>query len=551
MSAAPHHVVVRRSLLNRAGLPLLLFLISCFALLVNLHQPLNVYDEGITAYGAQRVLNGDLPYKDFWTLYAPGQFYVIAGLFKLLGTSIAVERLWDTLVRSVLATLVFLISRKAASPSMAATAWLVTLLWLAHFGFYGYPIFPALALSMLSVLALLHYIARPQRRLWLVAAGVSAGLATTFRHDLGFYGFIAELLTLGLLGLVTVAGSPPAAAFRPRHSVTVYLLSVGAVLLLLALWLISTVPLRDLSYDLLTVPATVFPRVRALPYPPPLHDPRLLFAGHMSAPAYLRLTLDGVPFYFPLAVYTVGLIVVIRRLRSPQRVTQTLLPLALLLLVGLIALNQALIRSDLIHLPPTILPALILWSALHRALDPGTPGLRRTALHVVTIGGLAVLSLQPAHGYLAKARAALSPRPAVGQGPRRAGSVPVDPEQRRAIAFVQASVPPGEPIYVGNARHDQGAVNDVMFYFLAERRSATRYQELHPGVSTTVPVQREIIRDLRRRSVRCIVLVSGLRDANEPNESSRSSGVGLLDGFIRSNYQPAQTFGNYEAWMRR
>ena len=40
---------------------------------------------GVAEVGAMRVLAGDLPYRDFWTLYAPGQFYLLAGLFAVFG----------------------------------------------------------------------------------------------------------------------------------------------------------------------------------------------------------------------------------------------------------------------------------------------------------------------------------------------------------------------------------------------------------------------------------------------------------------------------------
>ena len=40
---------------------------------------------GKAVAGACRVLAGDVPYRDFWTMYAPGQFYAVAGLFAAFG----------------------------------------------------------------------------------------------------------------------------------------------------------------------------------------------------------------------------------------------------------------------------------------------------------------------------------------------------------------------------------------------------------------------------------------------------------------------------------
>ncbi len=38
----------------------------------------NPYDSGIILTGGMRILNGELPYRDFFTMYAPGQFYIDA-----------------------------------------------------------------------------------------------------------------------------------------------------------------------------------------------------------------------------------------------------------------------------------------------------------------------------------------------------------------------------------------------------------------------------------------------------------------------------------------
>ena len=69
--------------------------------------PLNIYDEGIIVYGATRVMHGEIPYRDFWTQYSPGQLYALAGLFRLFGVQIAVERWWDVVIRALLALAAF------------------------------------------------------------------------------------------------------------------------------------------------------------------------------------------------------------------------------------------------------------------------------------------------------------------------------------------------------------------------------------------------------------------------------------------------------------
>src|SRR5690242_13353512 len=45
-------------------------------------------DEGLLAYGAVRVLNGEVPHRDFVSLQPPLSYYTAAIVFKLLGTSL-------------------------------------------------------------------------------------------------------------------------------------------------------------------------------------------------------------------------------------------------------------------------------------------------------------------------------------------------------------------------------------------------------------------------------------------------------------------------------
>jgi hypothetical protein len=95
-----------------------------------------------------------------------------------------------------------------------------------------------------------------------------------------------------------------------------------------------------------------------------------------------------------------------------------------------------------------------------------------------------------------------------------------------------------------------GVTTDVMFYFLAERHSATKYHELVPGVTTRADVQATMVENLRHARVRYVILRRDI--GSEPsNESSRSSGVHLLDRYIEDHFQPVRDFGNYVVMGRR
>jgi hypothetical protein len=85
---------------------------------------------------------------------------------------------------------------------------------------------------------------------------------------------------------------------------------------------------------------------------------------------------------------------------------------------------------------------------------------------------------------------------------------------------------------------------------LLDRPNPTRYDVVQPGVVTTAKVQREMARDLGATPV-IVRWQSALAGEREPNGSSRSSGVFVLDRAIARGYRPAARFGDYLVLVRR
>src|SRR3954468_15206824 len=51
------------------------------------------HDEGLMLQAAARVADGQLPYRDFWWNYGPGQPFLLGGLWKALGPPLLVWRI--------------------------------------------------------------------------------------------------------------------------------------------------------------------------------------------------------------------------------------------------------------------------------------------------------------------------------------------------------------------------------------------------------------------------------------------------------------------------
>src|SRR6266853_699156 len=79
-------------------IPFLVFSVSLGYLLAFIRYSSLEPDEGILLQGGQRILDGQIPYRDFFSFYTPGSFYLTALLFRIFGDSMGVARTALTLV---------------------------------------------------------------------------------------------------------------------------------------------------------------------------------------------------------------------------------------------------------------------------------------------------------------------------------------------------------------------------------------------------------------------------------------------------------------------
>ena len=116
-------------------------------------------------------------------------------------------------------------------------------------------------------------------------------------------------------------------------------------------------------------------------------------------------------------------------------------------------------------------------------------------------------------------------------------------------AYISSRLSPDAPIYVGVNRHDIVIVGDTGLYYVLDRPSATRYQELHPAITDTAPIQREIMADLENKDVYLIILKNIFGDKTLDTIKATflvnlpDIGATLLDDYIVENYAQTASFG--------
>ena len=79
-------------------------------------------DEGIMLQGAQRILRGEVLYRDFFSFFTPGSYYFLALLFKVFGSSFLVARVALILFGGIYSAVTYLLARRACSRGSALFA---------------------------------------------------------------------------------------------------------------------------------------------------------------------------------------------------------------------------------------------------------------------------------------------------------------------------------------------------------------------------------------------------------------------------------------------
>jgi 4-amino-4-deoxy-L-arabinose transferase-like glycosyltransferase len=546
---------------SRAALvhALVVFAVAAVLLALGMDRDLGLYDEGVILTGAMRVAAGDIPHADFYANYGPGQFYFIAALFKLFGQYAIVERVYDLLARAAIVALCYALVAGVARKRFALAAAATTLLWLLGIGFYGYPVFPVALLS-LAAAAWIQPVLAGRFSAWrLVASGAAVGLAALIRYDIGFVLFVALGAVLALSSALR-HGSARRSLGETWILLSRYVLGTSVVFLPVAAAYVAVAPLGAFIHDIFYFSIPNYARMRSMPFP---------------GIAETLASIDKLGVYLPILIcIAAACSLFVSRAGIAQRasagsgaapaeartdwllITFTVLTAAFYL--------KGLVRVSVVHQLASIIASLVLLGALlQRAWPQGTwaraaaAGL--TALSVVSALYAAATTTRIAERTTVMARivSTLASR----QGSelvwcrtppelRNIHCLLLDPDHEQAAQFIAANTRPGERIFVGLTRHDKIYINDNMLYFATARLPATRWHHFDSGLQTRAEIQGEMIKELQSNNVRYIVLESTWDNIAEPNGSAISSGVHLLDQYIRQNYRPIQVYGDVSVWQR-
>jgi hypothetical protein len=152
------------------------------------------YSIGYNLYSAERLLAGEVPYRDFHTLYPPETLYLNARLFQWFGVSLYTALFGVFIFKTLTVLFIYLSGREVLPRSWALAVAGLSLCWLRPNGpFKAVPMhYGALFLALALWLLLKH--CRAPRSTLLLAAGCALGVLATFKHNIGAYALIGALV---------------------------------------------------------------------------------------------------------------------------------------------------------------------------------------------------------------------------------------------------------------------------------------------------------------------------------------------------------------------
>ncbi|MCL5958657.1 MAG: glycosyltransferase family 39 protein [Chloroflexi bacterium] len=497
---------------------------------------LNSMDEGVGLIRVERVLGGQIPYRDFASLVTPGQYYFEALLMHIFGTSILVARTIAFVVGACSAIAVYFLGRSILPPWYAVLAGLLPLGWgISHTppAFVTYTWLTSL-LGLLMVAILARSVGKRLDRRQAAVVGVFGGAAVLTKQNLGGYLVTAIVLWLIVDGLFF--SRQPTLKGRLRDLIaplTCFLFPVVAFIASFITFLWLNRALDGFYSHALVTPFASSAVESKVPFPglEPLVVTGNSWLGTTAA-TYLKYV-----FYLPLLVFV--LVGVVLRRSFAREIGREGRLLTLFLLFGTVMLANLYPRATPGQLSATILPfASILGLYIVHRLASWISSLapeKTRFIHAAATGVFLVFLVLPGFVLTARNYQGLTAPLATA-----AGTVFVAPEVateiREVTDAIERKVPPSELLLI--------IPKDPMLYYLTGRRNPTRFDLVVPGDVTRADID-ALIADAERLQINHILV------SEETSQGLTLAQHSLtLSDYIEKNFRTVETVGRFRL-MRR
>jgi len=513
---------------------LAIFLLSFFYLCIFRRYSWVDPDEGIILQGAQRIFDGQVLYRDFFSFFTPGSYYFFALVFRAFGDSYLVAHTALAFIGAAFSPITYLLARRVCSRQASLLVTFLMTVTALPWRFVVIHNWDSTLWACLALYCAVRLLERPSVP-WAFAAATFTSLTALFEQSKG----AGLLLGLGAGFLIIIFERPESKIFTrdrlmaivvgltwPFLVTLVYFASRHGLTTMLAGWFW---PLQHYSL------------ANRVPY---AYDNMTGVARHRifdSASFGLRLfamlvfsARTWVP-YLPLFGVALLIRLTFRRWRRASLrpewayyvlVSATISGLLLSIVIG---------RADYLHfifLQP-IFFLVLAWVLDGRSIR--NPFFSRIAPVVGLCLSMSLLAMAAKSLFVAPSdRSVITRRGSITtQGP---GTV---------IEYVQAHVAPGESILIYPYQST--------YYYLTQTYSPTRFDYFQPGMHTEEQL-REMLADFSAHPTRVVLYEPTFKDHLReawPNTPPGALGRDVLAEYIMREYHPCTTLGSEILFMMR
>ena len=233
----------------------------CYLLFYNRGLGLSVI--GYSIAPAERVMQGEVPYRDFLFNYTPGILWLNALLMKIFGVTLMTTRIGLLAFKLGALILLFGAGRRLTNGWVALVPVGLTLSWLGYGQVFNvYPDQYLMPFGLAGLICMLKYDSSSRLK-WLVLCGLMTGAVFLFKHNVGVLLAGAATVAVAMRELIATR------RIRPSLRVaSVFVAAFGTVVALLVAYLLFTKSLSAMVAHFLHH-AAEYSESRSASLPPP------------------------------------------------------------------------------------------------------------------------------------------------------------------------------------------------------------------------------------------------------------------------------------------
>ena len=182
------------------SIAIFIFLLGCCYLWLFRRFTMMDPDEGIILQGAQRILSGQVLYRDFFSFLTPGSFYQTAIVLRAFGDSIVVARTELVFTGAVASSITYLLARRVCSRAVAVSTAILVIAATLPYRFVVLHNWDSTLWACLAIYAGLRWF-ETGRASWAFLTGLGGSVTFVFEQSKGAGVLLGVAICLGAVWL--------------------------------------------------------------------------------------------------------------------------------------------------------------------------------------------------------------------------------------------------------------------------------------------------------------------------------------------------------------